>query len=108
MPKIKNIINLIIKHLFTSSDLLHASSYEGCFLISTTAAWDKNKYLSPILKIWVIKKEIIILGKKNPRSYKPWSTYILWIVVSLKNKALIAEQIAKFKINKSIFIIFEL
>ena len=69
---------------------------------------DNASVFNIIFKIEDINEEYIICGIWNNILYLPLSLYILWIVESLKNNALIVKYIIKENNNKSILIIFEL
>ena len=69
---------------------------------------DNANVFNIIFKIEDINDEYIICGIWYNKLYEPLSVYILWIVESLKNNALIVKKIIKEIKNKSILIILEL
>ena len=101
-------MNLVFILLINSIFLLFILFISLFFLKSKIASSDKanncKRYCITEDKI----EEYIISGNWNKNGNFPFSSYILCIVSSLKNRAFIVKFIAKLIKNKSILIIFEL
>ena len=107
MKKSANLILSFLNNFFIFSSKLFEffliSSFKSNTLLSV-----KERYLSIEVIIIESNEEYIICGIWYGKLYEPLSSYILCIVSSLKNNALIDNSVAKKKKNNNIFIILEL
>ena len=91
-----------------SIEFLLKSFFSLSFFNSTILSCDKAKFLIKASMNLPINDEYKIWGIWYQKFYLPLSSYILCIVSSLKNRALIVKSKLKEKKNKNIFIILEL
>ena len=102
----KNKMNLILSVSNNFLYFLSKSFFDFSCFKTIIISWDNAKFFINISNNFAINVEYNVWGIWYKKLNLPSSSYILWIVSSVKNKALIVKSKQKEKKKGKFFIIF--